>query len=88
MKRKQLEFPSPEKMAAKNAEKVEAYKKKLRDHDWTWEHGDSRHHSKGQEEKAELVRLQRIFDADCNIWNSIAPDGYKRQPALPRSPKP
>lgn len=56
------------------------YRHKLKGHDWTFEYSDD--HSvwqRGRVELAELQRLQGQLDPDYAIWNSIAPEGYRRK---------
>jgi hypothetical protein len=55
------------------------YRHKLRNHDWSFEHSDDQNvWQKGWNERKELERLRARLDPDSAIWNSLAPDDYKK----------
>jgi hypothetical protein len=53
----------------------------LAEHDWSFEHSDDQRVWRlGRLAKEQLEFLARELDPDYAIWNSIAPEGYRRKP--------
>lgn len=66
------------------AQTLDRYRTMLREHDWSFEYSDDhRVWRLGRLAQEQLEFLQRELDADCGIWNSIAPERYRRKPSTP-----
>lgn len=60
---------------------LDRYRTMLREHDWSFEYSDDhRVWRLGRLAQEQLEFLQRELDADFAIWNSLAPEGYRRKP--------
>ena len=63
---------------------LDRYRTMLREHDWSFEYSDDQRVWRlGRLAQQQLEFLQRELDADFAIWNSIAPEGYRRKPPPP-----
>lgn len=57
---------------------MEQYKAALNRHDWTFEYADSHSEwTRGREQRIALHGMASRLDPNYEVWNSIAPDGYK-----------
>ena len=74
---------------APSPQTLDRYRTMLREHDWSFEYSDDhRVWRLGRLAQEQLEFLQRELDADFAIWNSIAPEGYRRKPPPPPPPPP
>lgn len=68
-----------EKVRELGKEGLERYKTNLKFHDWFYEYSDDhRVYTEGFHQKQEIRKLQEILDPDFTVWNSIAPDDFKK----------
>lgn len=68
-------------LGALGAQTLDRYRTMLREHDWSFEYSDDhRVWRLGRLAQEQLEFLQRELDADFRIWNSIAPERYRRKP--------
>jgi hypothetical protein len=59
---------------------IETYKTALRRHDWFHPHSDDYLVCRrGQDDLDFICRMQKAVDPDYEIWNSIAPEEYRRR---------
>lgn len=60
---------------------LEAYKKALAGHDWSFEQSDDHSaYSRGRENLAQITAARREIDPSGEIWNQYAPEAYKVAP--------
>lgn len=60
---------------------LDRYRTMLREHDWSFEHtDDQRVWRLGRLAQEQLEFLRKELDPDYTIWNSIAPEAYRRKP--------
>lgn len=58
---------------------IAEYRFKLKHHDWQYEHSDDQGvWQRGLVERKELERLRGTLDPESAIWNSLAPEGFKK----------
>lgn len=56
------------------------YRKQLQFHDWFYDYSDDhRMWQRGSEQRRQIDQMQRNIDPDYSIWNSYAPEPFKRQ---------
>jgi hypothetical protein len=71
----------PSAPSADGAQTLDRYRTMLREHDWSFEYSDDQRVWRlGRLAQEQLEFLQRELDPDFTIWNSIAPEGYRRKP--------
>ena len=77
-------MPDKNTSAAGAKQTLDRYRTMLREHDWSFEYSDDQRVWRlGRLAQQQLEFLQRELDADFAIWNSIAPEGYRRKPPSP-----
>lgn len=60
-------------------EGINTYLNELKLHDWHYKYSDDHAaYMKGINEKHNLRKLAMIYDHNFQIWDSIAPDEYKK----------
>lgn len=75
-----LEIKRKEKAEALGKEGIKNYKLALRTHDWFYDYSDDHNvWTRGFNEKTELRKLQEVLDPDYEIWDTIAPEHFKRR---------
>jgi hypothetical protein len=58
---------------------IALYEKCLAFHDWFSDFScDYSVYRKGRTEKEQLMRMQKLYDKDCVLWNHYAPQEFKR----------
>jgi len=60
-------------------EGINTYLNELKQHDWHYKYSDDyKVYKQGQANKDRLIELAAIYDHNYQIWDSIAPDQYKK----------
>lgn len=58
------------------------YRRALSEHDWTYNFSSDHHVRRaGEADRAQLISQQRDIDPGAVIWNSLAPEGYRKDVA-------
>lgn len=58
---------------------MQAYRNALRKHDWYYIFSRSdRVHDEGRKRADQLLSLQPILDPDFKVWNSVAPETFRK----------
>ena len=56
-----------------NKEQIDIYRTKLASHDWYYAYSDDGSvYRRGQAQYQELVKMQKVLDADKVIWNEYS----------------
>jgi hypothetical protein len=58
---------------------IALYEKCLIFHDWFSDFScDHSVYRKGRAEKEQIIRMQKLYDEDCTLWNYYAPEEFKK----------